>query len=248
MVDRDTILQVLCGLMTRPQYLSETDKYNLSIEDFPTTFDKYIFSAIYNLYKNGAEQVSVVDIDTYFNTHATAKATFEKENGIEYLQDGLDYNQADNFPFYYKRLKKFNCLRDIKKLGIDVNQFYTEDLTNPKAKEINDRFEEMEVSDIFDSLRKQVMGLETVYKAGDASETQTAVNGIKNLVENLSQAPEVGAQLQGNIFNTVCRGARKTKFYIRSMSSGVGKTRSAVGDACYLSYPIRFNTQNWRWE
>ena len=55
MIDRDTILQVLCSLMKRTNYLSETDKYHLSIEDFPTLFDKYVFSAIYNLYKDGAE-------------------------------------------------------------------------------------------------------------------------------------------------------------------------------------------------
>ena len=248
MVDRDTILQVLCSLMKKTSYLSETDKYHLSIEDFPTAFDRYIFSAIYNLYKDGAETVSVVDIDNYFNTHATAKKTFEREKGIEYLQDGLDFNLEENFPFYYKRLKKFNCLKDIKKLGFDTEQFYCEDLTNPKAKEINDRFEEMDVSDIFDQLRHKIMGLETEYSVGDASETATADKGIDELLSQLRVQPEIGANLQGDIFNTICRGARKSKFYIRSASSGTGKTRAAVGDACYVSYPIRYNWTTCRWE
>lgn len=248
MIDRDTILQVLCSLMKRTNYLSETDKYHLSIEDFPTLFDKYVFSAIYNLYKDGAEEVSVVDISNYFNTHATAKKIFEKEKGIEYLQDGLDFNLVENFPFYYKRLKKFNCLRDIKKLGFDTEQFYCEDLTNPKAKIINDEFEELEVSDIFDKLRNKIMGLETTYSTGDASETSTADKNIDELLSRLRIAPEIGAQLQGDIFNTICRGARKSKFYIRSASSGTGKTRAAVGDACYVSYPIRYNWNICKWE
>lgn len=248
MIDRDTILQVLCSLMKRTNYLSETDKYHLSIEDFPTLFDKYVFSAIYNLYKDGAEEVSVVDISNYFNTHPTAKKIFEKEKGIEYLQDGLDFNLVENFPFYYKRLKKFNCLRDIKKLGFDTEQFYCEDLTNPKAKIINDEFEELEVSDIFDKLRNKIMGLETTYSTGDASETSTADKNIDELLSQLRIAPEIGAQLQGDIFNTICRGARKSKFYIRSASSGTGKTRAAVGDACYVSYPIRYNWNTFKWE
>ena len=47
MVDKETILQVLCGLMQNPTYLSQTDKYLLNLTDFSTTFEKYIFSAIY---------------------------------------------------------------------------------------------------------------------------------------------------------------------------------------------------------
>lgn len=248
MVDKDTILQVICGLMKHPQYLSEKDKYNLSIDDFSNTFEKYIFSAIYNLYDDGAQTITVVDIDNYFNTHQVAKATFERNNGVEYLQDALEFSQAENFPFYYKRLKKFNCLRDLKKLGIDTSYLYEEDLANPKAKEINDRFEELEVNQIFEKVKKDLTLLETSYSVGDASESHSVAYGIDELIEELKIKPEVGAPLQGKIFNTVCRGARKTKFYVRSASSGTGKTRAAIGDACYLAYPVRFNTENWIWE
>ena len=58
MVDKETILQVLCGLMRHPQYLSEKDKYSLTTADFGTYFDKYVFSAIYNLYQGGAIVIS----------------------------------------------------------------------------------------------------------------------------------------------------------------------------------------------
>lgn len=248
MVDKETILQVLCGLMQNPTYLSQTDKYLLSLTDFSTTFEKYIFSAIYNLYQDGAKKITVVDIDNYFNSHPSAKAIFEKENGIEYLQDALDFSEPDNFPFYYKRLKKFNCLRDLKKDGIDISKFYCEDLTNPKAKQINEDFEKLDVADIFNLVRNKITKLETNYAVGDASDTNAANKNIRELVEQLKQKPEIGARLQGDIFNTICRGARATKFYIRSASSGTGKTRAAIGDACKLSYPIRFNTLKWEWE
>ena len=234
--------------MKQPQYLSEKDKYNLSIGDFPSRFEKYIFSAIYNLYKDGARVITPTDIDNYFNAHAPAKDLFEKNNGIEYLQDVLEFCEADNFPFYYKRLKKFNCLRDLKKYGLDTSSIYCEDLTNPKFKEINDKFEQIEINQIFESIKKGIMLIETNYSTGEASETNTAASGIRQLLEDLKVRPEVGASLQGDIFNTICRGARKTKFYIRSASSGVGKTRHALGDACQIAYPLRFNTETWQWE
>lgn len=241
-------MQVLCGLIKKPQYLSETDKYFLTIEDFPTRFEKYIFSAIYNLYKGGATNITVVDVANYFNTHEVAKATFEKNNGIEYLQDIMEFSEADNFPFYYKRLKKFNLLNELNKMGYDTSNLYEENLANPRAKEINDKFELMEIQDIMDFVKKPLLQLETDYTRGNESETVEATKNIETLLQNLKLRPEVGAALQGKIFNTVCRGARKTKFYIRSASSGVGKTRAAVGDACSLAYPLTFNTSKWEWE
>ena len=34
----------------------------------------------------------------------------------------------------------------------------------------------------------------------------------------------------------------------RGIGSGLGKTRQAVGDACYLAYPIRYNSHMRQWE
>lgn len=248
MVDKDTIMQVICGLMKHPQYLSETDKYRLTPDDFSSLFEKYIFSAIYNLYKDGATSITVFDIDNYLNTHKEAKSCFEKNNGIEYLQDVLDFSQAENFPFYYKRLKKFNLLKELQQEGYDTSKLYEDDYSNPKAKEINDKFEEYEIPQILDIVRKGLLKIETNFTIGDASETNAATKDVFKLVKDLQQKPEIGAPLQGDIFYTVSRGARRTKFYIRSASSGTGKTRAALGDACALAYPLRFNVQNWRWE
>ena len=47
MVDKSVNQQVLGGIMLNPQYLSEIDKYNLSIVDFSSKLERYIYSAIY---------------------------------------------------------------------------------------------------------------------------------------------------------------------------------------------------------
>ena len=234
--------------MKRPSLLSEQDKYHFQLSDFPSPFEQYIYSAISNLYADGAQRITEVDIDNYLNIHPTGKAIFNKYNGIEYLQDALDFCQEDNFAFYYKRFKKFNCLNDLKKLGYDTSSIYEENLVNPKSKEINDAFDLLDVKDIFQKVKKDLLNLETKYSTGDASEMTSVSTEIMDLITSLKKRPEVGAPLQGKMFNTICRGARPSKFYIRSMSSGVGKTRTALGDACVLAYPIRFNTLTWEWE
>ena len=43
------------------------------------------------------------------------------------------------------------------------------------------------------------------------------------MIVELKEKPEVGCQLQGEIFNSIVRGGRRGKMYLRSASSGVGK-------------------------
>ena len=64
-VDRKTVIQILGTLMQKPSLLSDTDKYQLEPADFSMPLDRYIYSAIYNLYAGGAEKIRTVDIDTY---------------------------------------------------------------------------------------------------------------------------------------------------------------------------------------
>ena len=50
----------------------------------------------------------------------------------------------------------------------------------------------------------------------------------------MEQHPEVGVPLYGGLINTVTRGARLKKFYLRSAPTGVGKSRSLIADTCYI--------------
>ena len=108
MVDKSTVLQIIGALMKHPQYLSESDKYNLTPNDFYYRFEKYIFAAIDNLYRNGAASIQPIDVENYLNTNESAKLIFKQQNGIEYLQDAVYLSDEINFPYYYKKLNKRN--------------------------------------------------------------------------------------------------------------------------------------------
>ena len=120
MTDKSAIQQVLGCLMKRPQLLSEVDKYSLVITDFSTRFEKYIFSAIFGLYQNGAKNIAPIDVANYLEVDAAASKTFEQGNGVEYLNDIMDFSSVENFEYYYTKLKKINLLRDLKKQGFDT--------------------------------------------------------------------------------------------------------------------------------
>lgn len=222
-VDRHTVIQILGSLMAQPSLLNDTDKYLLEKDDFPQTMDKYIFSAIYNLYTQGAEVIRTVDIVNYLDTNSKAKNLIEKENGISFLQDCENECEPKNFSYYYNNLKKLNLLKDLQRTGKDVSNIYCEDVLNPDYNKINDKFETMTPNDIINLLKSEVANYEKKFVLNNQLSESRASDNIRDLIKELKEEPEVGCPLQGDIFNTICRGGRKGKLYLRSAGTSVGK-------------------------
>lgn len=208
--------------MKKPDLLIDSDKYFLLPEDFQTSFERNIFSAIFNLYQNGATRINSVDVDNYLKNIPGAYNIFQKNNGIEYLNDCEELSNIANFDYYYNKLKKLNCLRDLKKMGFSVDKIYSEEISE-EAKKINERFETLTISDIIEICKKGISGIENKYNSKYTNTDCRAGDGIDELIEQFKTSPEVGANLPGDIFNTIVRGARKGKFYLKSAASGAGK-------------------------
>ena len=246
-VDRHTVIQILGSLMAQPSLLNDTDKYLLEKDDFPQTMDKYIFSAIYNLYTQGAEAIRTVDIVNYLDTNSKAKNLIEKENGISFLQDCENECEPKNFSYYYNNLKKLNLLKDLQRTGKDVSNIYCEDVLSPDYNKINDKFETMTPNDIINLLKSEVANYEKKFVLNNQLSESRASDNIRDLIKELKEEPEVGCPLQGDIFNTICRGGRKGKMYLRSGGTSIGKSRQMVGDCCCIAYPIRYDINKNEW-
>lgn len=247
MVDKTSILQIFGCLMKHPQYLSESDKYNLTPDDFYFKFDKYVFIAIDSLYRGGALRIQPIDVENYLQTNGVAAAIFKNNNGIEYLQDADSLSEEQNFQFYYTRLKKFNLLTSLQKQGIDISDFYIEDLTNPDALDVNKKFEDLTIDDILDTVKRKVLNIEHNFIQNDVTQTESAFEGIQEIIDAAASYSDVGVPVQGEILNEVLSGARLGTLIIRSAGSGTGKTRQAVGDACLIAYPMRYESTTGEW-
>lgn len=247
LVDRPTVLQIFGSLMKHPQFLSETDKYNLTPNDFYYRIDKFIFSAIDNLYHNGVQNIQPIDVENYLNTNDTARTIFKQQNGIEYLTDAEQLSDEQNFGYYYKKLKKFNLLEVLKNKGISTDEFYIEDITNPKAYEVNKHLEELEIDEILSSIKSKLLSVEKDFIQNDTTEIINVYEGIEEILNEANIQEDVGYPVQGAIFNEVLAGARKGIFVLRSAGSGVGKSRQAVGDACALAFPFIYDHSSKQW-
>ena len=247
MVDKSCILQIIGGLMKKPLLLSQIDRYNLSAADFPDLFTRKIFLAIGNLYEHGANRINPIDVENILSNDITGSRIFKERKGIDYLNDATVLSDEDNFDYYYERLKKINLLNDLNKQGFNTSSIYCEDLTNPKMNEINLEFDRLSLNDIVEKIKKKFLLLSNKYIKNEVSESSNAFEGIYDLLEAIDAGIDVGEPLQGEIFNQIVDGAVLSKLYIRSAQSGVGKTRHAVGDACFLAFPFYYNWESKKW-
>lgn len=246
--EKDLYIQIIGCLLKQPSILGQTDKYALSLADFHNTFYRKVFGIIFNLYERGAKSVSAIDIENVLKENPTNWAVWEKENGHEFLDDAETLSDLGNFDYYYNRMKKVNLLFELKKLGYDTSRFYVETIITDDDKKINELFDALKPQDIVNALRRQITSAETRAGVTQENKVETANFKVAQLIQTLKNEPDTGARLQGKIFNTMVRGARKGKFYLRTASSGIGKSRTMVGDACYLAYPIRYDNEKQAWE
>lgn len=233
--------------MKRPSFLSQSDRYHLAPEDFDKRLHRIIFRAIDNLYKQGATRITPFDVDVYFQSFPSAKVLFDQENGVEFLQDCEYLAEDGNFDVYYRRLKKFGLIEQLKKDGFDTSEFYNEDLADPTAIETNEKFEKLKISEIIDEYKKKILKAEHDYSPDEATETRSAFEGMENVLDDAKEGNDIGLPLQGSVYNEVVSGARLGTFYLRSAASSVGKSRQAVGDACYLAFPVRYDPIRCEW-
>ena len=235
-VDINAIIQVIGNVYNNPSLLDLTDKYTITEDDFADDFHRVVFGTIYKLYELGAKPVSLESIVDFLSSRPKSKATFEQYNGEEWVLKASDVAMASTFDYYYGRMKKFSLLRAYESYGIDVSDIYDPDnILDTKKKQLQeDQLDNSTLESIALKVDNKIEEIKLKYVDDDYGEASQAADGIFELLERFKEHPEAGIPLYGPLVNTVTRGARLKKFYLRSAATGVGKTRSMIADACYI--------------
>ena len=235
--DPTAIMQVIGCVYNTPQLLDFTDKYTIVDEDFPDEFHKIVFGSIYKIYELGAKKITLENISDFLSTRPKNEAIFKKQKGEEWLLKVSEGSIPSAFDYYYNRLKKFSLLRAYDNCGIDVSDIYDPDnILDTKKKQVQeDMLDNSTLEQIADKVDAKIDNIRLQYVDDSFGEAAQAAEGILDLIDKFKNQPEVGVPLYGPLVNTVTRGARLKKFYLRSAATGVGKTRSMIADACYIA-------------
>lgn len=236
-IDTVAIMKVIGCIYKYPVLIEQTDKYFFHEEDFAERFHRTVFGAIYNLKALGASKISIDDVDNYLSSRPSRYAEFKAGKGHEWLENIYEIAEIDKFDYYYNRMKKMTLLRSYDNFGLDVRWLYDPDnIMDIKKKQIQeDWLDNTSLEGISEQIDEKIEQIKMTFVDNACGESKHAGDGIKSLIERLKETPEVGVPLYGPLINTVTRGARLKKFYLRSAPTGCGKSRSMIADACNIA-------------
>jgi replicative DNA helicase len=231
-------MQVIGGVYVDNSLL-DNDSYHFSEDDFTEEFHKILFGSIYNIHLMGTEKVNIDTIEHYLSQRPKAYGVYNANHGREYIQKLSEITQIATFDYYYKRMKKMTLFRQYSKIGVDVSWLYNpDDVLNVKKKQSQeDWLDNTSIEEIAELINDKIEAIKSKYADGEKDNLQQAGEDIENFLEDLKQNPEYGYPLYGDYINTITRGARLGKLYLRSASTGLGK---ALDNETLLPTPIGY--------
>lgn len=237
-VDTVAITQVIGNVFNDSSILDNSDKFIIHEYDFVEDFHKIVFGSMYHLHKVGSD-VNIDSIIDYLANRKKYEAIFKANRGIEYLLEASQTARKDEFVYYYNRLKKFSLLRAYDNFGINVSFLYDPiNIVDTKKRQLQeDWLDSTSLVEIAEAIDKKVEKIRYDYIEDDFNDGYQAGDGIIELIEGLEKTPEVGIPLYGNLINTITRGARLRKFYLRSAPTGIGK---AIPNDTTIPTPIGY--------
>ena len=223
-VDVAAIVQVIGNIYQNPALL-DNDNYTFIEEDFTEEFHKVLFGSIYNLHALGAKEVNLNTIEDYLNQRPKSLGIYKANKGPEYLTKISKETQLATFDYYYQRMKKMTLLRMYDNIGMNLSWLYDVDnIFDTKKKQAQeDWLDNNSLDNIADLIDKKITDVKLKYINNVEDNYAQAGDGVLDLIERLKKNPELGYPLYGPFINTVTRGARLKKFYLRSAATGVRK-------------------------
>lgn len=247
-VDTNAIIQIIGDILVQPSLLNDEGKYFFSEDDFPNDFHKTVFGAAYNLHAMGATSLTSSAIEDYLSSRPKREALYTTNHGREWIEKTKDNADLTNFDYYYSRLKKMTLLRGYDKFGMNLSWLYDPDniLDIKKKQAQEDYLDSLTLEEIAQTIDDKILAIKSKYIDNASDDSFQLGSGIYDLIESLKETPEIGTPMYGPFVNTITRGARLKKFYLRSAATGKGKTRTMVADACFISCDEIFEDGEWK--
>lgn len=247
--NKRAILQVLGGLLKNPKLLQE-EKYDIKLEDFQEGIHRVLFLTINNLYNQQVYEITGVTVDNYISTYPKQYKLFQDNRGVNLVNRLIESAQEASFDYWYEVLKKFTLLREFSEHGFDISDLYDPNEIDPLIiEQKNSKLDEMTIQDILAHYNKKFLKIREHWSFGQkGTEVFQAGDGLSELKERLKKAPSMGHSFVNPVLTTALRGMRKKKLVLVSGSSGSGKSRTQMANACHVAIGWIYNIKANRWE
>lgn len=240
--------EVLGSLMLYPQLIKD---YPLEVTDFVGSTFKIIYSAIFNLARNGAQSLDVPALESYLKENYLNKyKIYAKNNGSNFLQDAMELCNPQNYSMYYEEIKKYALLRSYLENGIDVGEFFNPEEVDPEVQDkIQDNFQNITLNDLADHYKSKIARLNDIYELRDKhSSIKAGGEGAKAQKELWKKNSNYGVSYASNLLTHVTDGIKQKRFVVISAGTGLGKTRMTMANIGHTFAPEFWNDKEKRWQ
>lgn len=228
MLYNENYASMMLGCLCNNTEILFNPSYPLSKADFsPVLLHKIILSVIISLAEQGAKEVGEIEIDTYLQAFPVEYETFIDSNGLEFVSNIKSLPTVGSYEMYWNIIRKFSLLRQLKKQGISIEEFYDE--AKPEESEAK-RLEKLSIQDILSAVEAKTTKLRNRYDVHYVRDEIKAGEDVEERLEEFEKAPSFGAFLQSKYLTTIFNGWSRGHLGLRGGASGVGKSRLGVAD------------------
>ena len=242
LTDKRAILNTIGCLMLDPTLIDDIDR-PLDRTDFDTeALYELLYVAIFNSYMQGVKDINEFTIDSYLSSYKEQYEIFQTNDGLNYLASAREMSSLDNYNYYYHRLRKYSLLRYYEKKGYSTKSIFDPTVGVEELTKEMEKFDNYTEQDIVGMVETDLVISPTIKYCTNMLTTEIqAADDAMDLIESFMKIPDVGMPLNNDGLTTVARGARKGCLYMRSLPSGMGKSRLSAGDACCFAVPYYYD-------
>lgn len=249
MQDKKSIFQLFAGLMASPDVLGNAREYKLTTDDFPESFHKIIFGAMYNLHAQGIERITRFEVDNALSEFPNQYRIYNENNGHDYLEKIEELGQPENFDLHYTRVKKYSFLRSCVSKGISISHIYDHTLIDINESEAQQKlFNSTKLEDMIKEVESKMLEIKDEFLFGSENSGSHMSDNLREIVAEKMLRPSYGAGFSSKLFTAATRGARIKKVFLNSAPSGVGKSRFAISSMLSICVPEIWNSETNQWE
>lgn len=218
--------ELLGCYLQNPRLMFET-KFPINKDEFCVQLHKILFVACYNLYVEGCNVITTMDIEKWLEPYQAQYNIYQDNHGSEYIKTIIEITNVDNFEYYYNEFRKFSCLREYKSNGYDITKFY--DLTKSTESQL-ENLKQYTINDIITYYDGLNTSIRRKFNGSSVKEEYVAGSDFLQTMAEFAETPLLGNSFQSGYLNAIFNGMYG--FIIRGAKSGRGKTVLSMGDIC----------------
>lgn len=186
-------------------------EYNRLVrEDFSSASWQLYFQIGRECVNEGCRVLDEYSVGIYLNKHPKMSKVYDKFNGYELIEEGMEYIELENFDGYVGELFKWNTMLELVSKGF-INDSLFQSLKDKPVEDIYD-FYEAHINSIF-------------VNTDNSIKSYNACEGLHDLIDECDLGLNVGLPFDSPILSEEIGGLQKDgQVYLLGAGTGTGKT------------------------